>query len=65
MPFFSSSLLSYPTSFQQVGNYIQPLWEAIQPSEATEDTQVYNGAVEAATSLAGALLALAPGFVKV
>ena len=49
----------------QVGNYIQPLWEAIQPSEATEDTQVYNGAVEAATSLAGALLALAPGFVKV
>ena len=26
---------------------------------------MYNGAVEAATSLAGALLALAPGFVKV
>lgn len=43
----------------QVGNYIQPLWETIHPSSAGDgDHQgrvghVYNGAVEATTTLTG------------
>ena len=39
----------------QVGNYIQPLWETIQPStgENTENVHIWNGAVEAATTLTG------------
>ena len=39
----------------QVGNYIQPLWETIHPStnEVMENTHIWNGAVEAATTLTG------------
>ena len=52
-----------------MGNYIQPLWEAIRPAHEAEtvgcllplDTPSQcelNGGVEAATTLAGAALAL-------
>jgi len=44
----------------QVGNYIQPLWEEI---ESFKDGDIYNGAVEAATTLIGALVVLAVGFL--
>ena len=40
----------------QVGNYIQPLWETILPSvdeRNKEDVHIYNGLVEAATTLTG------------
>jgi len=43
-----------------VGNYIQALWEEIKPFE---DGDIYNGAVEAATTLLGALIVLAVGFL--
>ena len=36
----------------QVGNYIQPLWETIQPS-TDDNVLIWNGAVEAATTLTG------------
>ena len=37
----------------QVGNYIQPLWETIAPSVGNKDQHIYNGAVEAATTMTG------------
>ena len=37
----------------QVGNYIQPLWETIAPSVGNKDPHIYNGAVEAATTMTG------------
>ena len=39
----------------QVGNYIQPLWETIHPStnSISENVHIWNGAVEAATTLTG------------
>eukprot|EP00095_Tigriopus_kingsejongensis_P007313 maker-scaffold431_size173393-snap-gene-0.28 protein:Tk07313 transcript:maker-scaffold431_size173393-snap-gene-0.28-mRNA-1 annotation:"hypothetical protein DAPPUDRAFT_59074" len=46
----------------QVGNYIQPLWETISPVQET--AHIYNGAVEAVTTLAGAFLAFILGYVK-
>eukprot|EP00058_Branchiostoma_floridae_P006049 XP_002591537.1 hypothetical protein BRAFLDRAFT_92766 [Branchiostoma floridae] len=45
----------------QAGNYIQNLWDAISPSS---QHTVYNGAVEAVTMLAGALVSLLMGHVK-
>ncbi|CAH1264606.1 SLC19A3 [Branchiostoma lanceolatum] len=45
----------------QVGNYVQNLWDMISPSS---QHNVYNGAVEAATMLAGALVSLLMGHVK-
>jgi len=49
----------------QVGNYIQPLWQEIQPAEDTGSScDLYNGAVEAVTTLVGAGLALILGFTK-
>jgi hypothetical protein len=38
----------------QVGNYIQPLWETILPVNETH-VDIYNGAVEAGTTLTGTL----------
>ena len=50
----------------QVGNYIQPLWEEIKPAvDSDSPCELYNGAVEAVTTLIGAGLALALGFTKV
>ncbi|XP_023340838.1 thiamine transporter 1 [Eurytemora carolleeae] len=46
----------------QVGNYIQPLWEEVMKSNGTSG-ELYNGAVEAATTLTGAALAFMFGFL--
>ncbi|MPC43054.1 Thiamine transporter 2 [Portunus trituberculatus] len=45
----------------QVGNYIQPLWEQVQPVE--EGETLYNGAVEAIQTLLSALSAFGVGYV--
>ncbi|KAB7504510.1 Thiamine transporter 1 [Armadillidium nasatum] len=45
----------------QVGNYIQPLWEDISSFKTTDD--LYNGSVEAATTLFGALASLTVGYL--
>ena len=46
----------------QVGNYIQPLWEEIKPAADTDSPcDLYNGAVEAVTTLVGA----GEGFISV
>jgi len=48
----------------QVGNYIQPLWEEIKPAHESETSELFNGGVEAATTLVGAGLAFVLGFTK-
>jgi len=48
----------------QVGNYVQPLWETIAPVDEVGRGHIYNGAVEAATTLAGAALSFAFGFIR-
>ncbi|XP_071798013.1 thiamine transporter 2-like [Asterias amurensis] len=50
----------------QVGNYIQNLWEIIfkKPGNSDLDTDLYNGAVEAITTLTGALSAFLIMFVQ-
>ncbi|XP_048397070.1 thiamine transporter 1-like [Stegostoma tigrinum] len=46
----------------QIVNYIQILWERIRPSQ---NTQIYNGMVEAASALLGAVAAFVVGYVKI
>ena len=47
----------------QVGNYIQPLWETVMPvTAAGAGGHLYNGAVEAFTTLTGASLSFALGY---
>lgn len=46
----------------QVGNYIQNLWDVISPSR--ENPKLYNGAVEAASTLTGALIAFGLAYIK-
>ncbi|XP_039601100.1 thiamine transporter 1-like [Polypterus senegalus] len=46
----------------QVVNYIQALWDEVLPSE---HSTIYNGSVEAVSTLLGAAVAFAIGFVKV
>ncbi|XP_066201702.1 thiamine transporter 2 [Saccopteryx leptura] len=48
--------------FNQILNYIQILWDHKAPSQ---NTSVYNGAVEAIATFGGALAAFAVGYVKV
>ncbi|XP_047401699.1 thiamine transporter 2 isoform X1 [Sciurus carolinensis] len=48
--------------FNQVLNYVQILWVDKAPSQ---DSSVYNGAVEAIATFGGALTAFAVGYVKV
>ncbi|XP_010606448.1 thiamine transporter 2 isoform X1 [Fukomys damarensis] len=48
--------------FNQVLNYIQILWDYKAPSQ---DSSIYNGAVEAIATFGGALAAFAVGHVKV
>ena len=61
----------HPVCHPKVGNYIQPLWEAIKPMQEGSQVQVLspmstshgqgellNGGVEAVTTLTGAGLAL-------
>ncbi|XP_067896788.1 thiamine transporter 1-like [Heterodontus francisci] len=45
----------------QIVNYIQILWEKILPSQ---NSQIYNGMVEAASALLGAVAAFVVGYVK-
>ncbi|XP_074672869.1 thiamine transporter 1 [Strix aluco] len=45
----------------QVINYAQGLWEMVQPSQSTE---IYNGAVEAASTLLGAVAVFVVGHIK-
>ena len=49
----------------QVGNYIQNLWQVIFDKSHADVSDVYNGAVEAASTLAGALAAFGIMFTKV
>lgn len=46
----------------QVVNYAQALWEKVRPSQ---DFEIYNGYVETASTLLGALAAFVVGFVKI
>ncbi|XP_060626734.2 thiamine transporter 1 isoform X1 [Anolis sagrei] len=46
----------------QVVNYIQGLWEKVQPSQSSE---IYNGGVEAASTLLGAVAVFGAGHVKI
>lgn len=46
----------------QIGNYIQPLWQEIQADQ--EDSELFNGGVEAATTLLGALIVALVGLVN-
>nr|XP_003474482.1 thiamine transporter 2 isoform X1 [Cavia porcellus]XP_013013192.1 thiamine transporter 2 isoform X1 [Cavia porcellus]XP_013013195.1 thiamine transporter 2 isoform X1 [Cavia porcellus] len=48
--------------FNQVLNYVQILWDYKAPSQ---DSSIYNGAVEAIATFGGALAAFAVGHVKV
>ena len=45
-----------------MGNYIQPLWETVMP--VTNNSHLYNGAVEALTTLTGASLSFALGYAR-
>ncbi|XP_060888673.1 thiamine transporter 1 [Labrus mixtus] len=46
----------------QILNYAQPLWEKVRPSH---DYEIYNGYVETASTLLGALAALLVGYLPV
>ncbi|KAM6958482.1 thiamine transporter 1 [Tautogolabrus adspersus] len=46
----------------QIVNYAQPLWEKVRPSH---DYEIYNGYVETASTLLGALAALLVGYLPV
>uniref|UniRef100_A0A4W3HXY9 Solute carrier family 19 member 3b n=1 Tax=Callorhinchus milii TaxID=7868 RepID=A0A4W3HXY9_CALMI len=46
--------------YYQVFNYVQVLWNNIEPST---NSSVYNGAVEAATTLVGAVLSFGVGYI--
>lgn len=48
--------------YLQVINYVQALWEKIRPSH---DNKIYNGYVEALSTLLGALAALLVGYLPV
>ncbi|XP_011918011.1 PREDICTED: thiamine transporter 2 isoform X1 [Cercocebus atys] len=48
--------------FNQILNYVQILWDYKAPSQ---DSSIYNGAVEATATFGGAVAAFAVGYVKV
>ncbi|XP_029472991.1 thiamine transporter 2 [Rhinatrema bivittatum] len=48
--------------YNQVLNYVQVLWDHIEPSQ---NTTVYNGGVEAASTFLGAMTSFAVGYVKI
>uniref|UniRef100_A0A3P9IL24 Solute carrier family 19 member 3b n=1 Tax=Oryzias latipes TaxID=8090 RepID=A0A3P9IL24_ORYLA len=48
--------------YVQIFNYIQLMWDHIEPSATAS---IYNGGVEAACSIVGAAAAFAVGFIKV
>lgn len=61
--FYWSLWWAFATSgYNQILNYVQVLWEHKAPSQ---DSSIYNGAVEAAATFGGALAAFTVGYVKV
>ncbi|KAM9359131.1 uncharacterized protein ABDE67_002282 [Symphorus nematophorus] len=48
--------------YNQIVNYVQVLWEHVQPSQ---DFSIYNGGVEAVSNLLGAATAYGIGFIEV
>ncbi|KAF3848038.1 hypothetical protein F7725_021066 [Dissostichus mawsoni] len=48
--------------YEQIFNYVQLMWDHIEPSATSS---IYNGAVEAACSLVGAVAAFSVGHLKV
>ncbi|XP_069069962.1 thiamine transporter 2-like [Pleurodeles waltl] len=48
--------------YNQVLNYVQVLWDHIEPSQ---NTTVYNGGVEAVSTLLGAAASFSVGYVKI
>ncbi|XP_053565826.1 thiamine transporter 2 [Bombina bombina] len=48
--------------YNQVVNYVQVLWEYVEPAQ---NSTVYNGGVEAVSTFLGALSSLSVGYVKV
>ncbi|KAM9316443.1 thiamine transporter 2 [Gastrophryne carolinensis] len=48
--------------YNQVVNYVQVLWEHVEPAQ---NSTIYNGGVEAVATFLGALSSLAVGYVKV
>ena len=48
------------TTFFKVGNFIQPLWQSVQNSDAHDKNEVWNGAVEATSTFAGGLMRVHP-----
>ncbi|KAM5164128.1 thiamine transporter 2 [Mantella aurantiaca] len=67
---YSSSQLIYwslwwalaTAGYNQVINYVQVLWEHIEPAQ---NATIYNGGVEAVSTFLGALSSLSVGYVKV
>ncbi|XP_069492581.1 thiamine transporter 1 [Ambystoma mexicanum] len=48
--------------YYQVVNYAQGLWEKVMPSQSSE---IYNGSVEAVSTLLGAVAVFAVGYIKI
>ncbi|XP_018424001.1 PREDICTED: thiamine transporter 2 [Nanorana parkeri] len=67
---YSSSQLIYwslwwalaTAGYNQVINYVQILWEHVEPAQ---NSTIYNGGVEAVSTFLGALSSLSVGYVKV
>ncbi|XP_072263816.1 thiamine transporter 2 [Pyxicephalus adspersus] len=67
---YSSSQLIYwslwwalaTAGYNQVVNYVQVLWEHVEPAQ---NSTIYNGGVEAVSTFLGALSSLSVGYVKV
>ncbi|XP_002736901.1 thiamine transporter 2-like [Saccoglossus kowalevskii] len=47
----------------QIGNYVQNLWDLIEPS-TSDDSRIYNGAVDAVSTLSGAFATFILAFIK-
>ncbi|XP_007502206.1 thiamine transporter 2-like [Monodelphis domestica] len=60
--FWSIWWASSTAGFNLVLNYVQVLWDHKAPSQ---NSQVYNGAVEAVATFGGALASLAVGYLKI
>ncbi|XP_078522628.1 thiamine transporter 2-like [Lissotriton helveticus] len=50
------------TGYNQVLNYVQVLWEHVEPSQ---NSTIYNGGVEALSTLLGAVTSFSVGYVKI
>ncbi|XP_078522626.1 thiamine transporter 2-like [Lissotriton helveticus] len=50
------------TGYNQILNYVQVLWEHVEPSQ---NSTIYNGGVEALATLLGAVTSFSVGYVKI